>query len=131
MNASDQLRAALNAVTASMDAAIALAKEQGRFEQRDDLIGLRDCWTRAANHICNHAGPRGRHAVPPIVPASYSLKPPVRVAHVAHGASRPPLRLVELESPHQAATRLLREATRTKRDSGKLLRDAQGTPDAS
>jgi hypothetical protein len=128
MNASDQLRAALNAVTASMDAAIALAKEQGRFEQRDDLIGLRDCWVRAANHICNHAGPRGRRTVPPIVPAHYSLKPPVRVAP---GASRPPLRLVELESPHQAATRLLREATRQQRDSGKLLADAQGTPDAS
>lgn len=129
MNASDQMRAALNAVTASMNAAIELAKELGHFDDRDQLITVRDVHVRTANRVCNGMGPRGRVAVPPIVPVSYSLKPQVR-AMPARGA----LRLVETgPSFHEQLRAMHAEAARQARESRKLLeqcRIERGVPDA-
>jgi hypothetical protein len=120
----NQLRAALNEVTAAMNAAIALAKDLGRFEERDVLIMQRDGWVRAANRLCNS---RGRTAVPPIVPASYTLKPMVRTRPAVQ---RPHLRVVELEPFSVTIDRVVAEAERTQRASRQLLQDAQESLDA-
>jgi hypothetical protein len=132
MNARDELAAAIEAATRSINEAIALAKKLGKTEERDVLINARDVWTRAGNRACNHMGaPRGRQVVPPIVPASYSLKPMVRVRQRPVAAA-PHLHVVEL-TPRQIMDRMAADAERQVRASRQLLeqcRREREVPDA-
>ena len=128
MNAREDMRLALEAATKAMSRAILAAKEAGQNAQVTELMAVRETWVKAANRAYHGAGPRGRIAVPPIVPASYNLKPPVRL--------RPPvpaLRVVEVEPFSATIDRVVLEAQRAQRASRKLLRDCEqerGAPDA-
>jgi len=131
MNTREGMRVALNAATQAMSAAIAAAKEHGDHELRDELIAIRDSWVQTGNRGVHGRGPRGRQVVPPIVPASYSLRPPVR-ARARQGAGVPHLRVVE--RPYRdVVDDMRREAERQVRASRELLeqcRRERGLPDA-
>lgn len=108
----DRMRAAFEEATQAQDRAIAVMRELGREQERDELIAIRDDWARTAYRMCK---PRGRHVVPPIVPASHSLKPMRKV---------PALRVVE-RSPRELVDEMRREAERQAKASRELLHRAQ------
>lgn len=119
MSTREQMREAIDAATAAMDAAIALSKQLGQHEDRDGLITAREAWTRAGNRAYKHAGPQGRLVVKPIVDPivdpHYSVRPHLR--SVPCGPTEP--------SYHELVERMRLEARRQARASEALLKTVQ------
>ena len=127
MKLQDDMRDALQLAAKAMSRAILQLRQLGQDEAADRLTHQRDEWVRQAERAIADAGPRGRLAVPPIVPAHYSLKPPARARPPVH---IPPLRLVEVEPFHATIERMQSESERLTAERRAYLQSAQELPDA-